>query len=61
MKQTLLTKLVPDAVQHASLSRTRDAFNDACNWIAGIAFAQQCANMVPDAAPVVAPGTSPRH
>jgi IS605 OrfB family transposase len=46
MKQTLVVKLAPDAAQHASLLRTLDAFNAACNWIAGVAFAQQCANKV---------------
>src|SRR5579885_1137006 len=46
MKQTLTVKLVPDPEQHLSLLRTLEAFNDACNWIAGIAFARQCANKI---------------
>jgi IS605 OrfB family transposase len=46
MKQTLLVKLAPDAEQHDALLRTLEAFNDACNWIAGIAFEQRCANKI---------------
>src|SRR5215471_8347391 len=46
MKQTLLVKLAPDAEQHAALLRTMEAFNDACNWMAGIAFEEQCANKI---------------
>src|SRR5918911_3747878 len=46
MKQTLLVKLAPDASQHAALLHTMEAFNDACNWIAGVAYEQGCANKI---------------
>src|SRR5437764_10619560 len=46
MKQTLLVKLAPDACQHAALLSTLEAFNDACNWIAGVAYEQGCANKI---------------
>ena len=46
MKQTLLVRLVPDAAQHDALLHTVEAFNDACNWIAEIAFEQGCANKI---------------
>ena len=44
MKQTLLVKLAPTAEQHASLLRTLEAFNAACNAIAVVAFRERCAN-----------------
>src|SRR5918911_2294442 len=46
MKQTLLVKLAPDASQHAALLHTMEAFNDACNWIAGVAYEHGCANKI---------------
>src|ERR671932_2941018 len=46
MKQTLLVKLAPDASQHDGLLRTLEAFNDACNWIAAVAYEQGCANKI---------------
>ena len=44
MKQTLLVKLAPTPEQHASLLRTLEAFNAACNAIAVVAFRERCAN-----------------
>ncbi|HEY7339460.1 MAG TPA: RNA-guided endonuclease TnpB family protein [Ktedonobacterales bacterium] len=44
MKQTLLVKLAPEPEQHASLLRTLETFNAACNAIAAVAFAERCAN-----------------
>jgi putative transposase len=46
MQQTLLVKLVPTTDQHASLLRTLETFNAACNAIAAIAFAERCANKI---------------
>ena len=46
MKQTLLVKLAPDASQHDAVLRTMEAFNDACNWIAGVAYEHGCANKI---------------
>ncbi len=46
MKQTLLVKLAPTPEQHASLLRTLETFNAACNAIAGTAFAERCANKI---------------
>ena len=46
MKQTLLVKLAPTQSQHAALLRTLERFNAACNAIAGIAFAERCANKI---------------
>jgi IS605 OrfB family transposase len=44
MKQTLLVKLAPMPEQHASLLRTLEAFNAACNAIAEVAFEHRIAN-----------------
>ena len=44
MKQTLIVKLAPTDEQHTSLLRTMERFNAACDWLAGVAFANQCAN-----------------
>jgi putative transposase len=46
MKQTLLVKLAPEPEQSAALLRTLEAFNAACNDIAGTAFAQRSANKI---------------
>jgi putative transposase len=46
MKQTLLVKLAPTFEQHASLLRTLQAFNAACNAIAEVAFAEHLANKI---------------
>jgi putative transposase len=46
MKQTLVIKLAPALEQHTALLRTLEAFNAACNEIAGIAFAQRSANKI---------------
>ncbi len=44
MKQTLLVKLAPALEQSAALLRTLQAFNAACNDIAGTAFEHRTAN-----------------
>jgi predicted transposase len=44
MKQTLVIKLAPMPDQSAALLRTLEAFNAACNDIAGTAFAERRAN-----------------
>jgi predicted transposase len=46
MKQTLLIKLAPTSEQHASLLRTLETFNAACNDLAGTAFSERCASKV---------------
>ncbi|HKW21105.1 MAG TPA: RNA-guided endonuclease TnpB family protein [Ktedonobacterales bacterium] len=43
MKQTLLVKLAPTLDQHATLLRTLETFNAACNAIAAVAFAEKVA------------------
>jgi putative transposase len=44
MKQTMLLKLAPSPEQSNALLETVYAFNDACNAIAEVAFAEQLAN-----------------
>ena len=44
MKQTMLLKLAPTEDQHHALLDTMQAFNAACNYIAGQAFDAQVAN-----------------
>jgi putative transposase len=44
MKQTLLVKLAPEPEQHASLLRTLETFNTACNAIAETAYEHREAN-----------------
>jgi putative transposase len=46
MKQTLLVKLAPAPEQHAALLRTLEAFNSACNVIAGVAYVHHMANKI---------------
>jgi IS605 OrfB family transposase len=46
VKQTLLVKLVTTPDWHATLLRTLEAFNAACNAIAIIAFRERCANKI---------------
>jgi len=46
MKQTVLVKLAPTLEQHASLLRTLEAFNAACNAVAEVAFAHHLANKI---------------
>jgi IS605 OrfB family transposase len=46
MQQTMVIKLAPEPTQHASLLRTLETFNAACNDIAATAFAEQCANKI---------------
>lgn len=43
MKLTIQVKLLPEAKQHAELLKTLYVFNDACNFIAEVAFREQCA------------------
>ena len=44
MKQTMLLKLAPSPEQYTALLDTMHAFNDACNFIADVAYDQQLAN-----------------
>jgi putative transposase len=44
MKLTLQTQLLPDAEQAARLRETVERFNEAANWLAGIAFERRTAN-----------------
>jgi predicted transposase len=46
MKQTVLVKLAPTPAQHASLLRTLQAFNAACNAVAEVAYAHRLANKI---------------
>lgn len=46
MKQTVLITLAPTSDQHASLLRTLEAFNAACNAVAAVAFAHHLANKI---------------
>src|SRR5262249_45371732 len=46
MKQTVLVRLDPTPAQHASLLRTLEAFNAACNAVAEVAFAHHHANKI---------------
>ena len=42
MKIVLQIKLLPDDTQHAALKDTMRVFNEACNYIAEVAFREQC-------------------
>jgi putative transposase len=44
MKQTMLLKLAPSPEQYRALLETMHAFNDACNVIAEVAYANHLAN-----------------
>jgi predicted transposase len=44
MKTTLQLKLLPDEAQHAALKKTMRVFNEACNYIAEVAFREKCAS-----------------
>ena len=44
MKQTMLLKLAPTEEQHHALLETMHAFNEAANYVASVAFAEQTAN-----------------
>ena len=44
MKIVLQIKLLPDETQHAELKNTMRVFNEACNYIAEVAFREQCAS-----------------
>jgi putative transposase len=44
MKQTMLLKLAPSPEQSNALLETMHAFNDACNAIADVAYAEKLAN-----------------
>ena len=43
MKIVLQIKLLPDETQHAVLKDTMRVFNEACNYIAEVAFQDQSA------------------
>jgi IS605 OrfB family transposase len=42
MKLTLQIQLLPDKSAAARLIETVERFNEACNWLAGVAFAARC-------------------
>src|SRR5579859_5242346 len=44
MKQTMLLKLVPTTEQYQALLETMHVFNEAANYVAGVAFAEKTAN-----------------
>ncbi len=44
MKTVLQIKLLPDETQRTALMETMRVFNDACNFIAEVAFREQCAS-----------------
>jgi putative transposase len=44
MKQTMLLKLAPTTEQHQALLETMHTFNEAANYVASIAFAEQLPN-----------------
>ena len=44
MKTVLQIKLLPDETQHTALKDTMRVFNEACNFIAEVAFREQCAS-----------------
>jgi len=46
MMQTLMVKLSPDNEQHIVLHETMRKFNEACNYIAEVAFSNRTANKV---------------
>ncbi len=46
MKQVIVLKLLPDERQYGELTITMTAFNDACNFIAPLAFQHQTANKI---------------
>ena len=46
MNLTLQLQLLPDTTQAHALQNTVERFNAAATWLAGVAFAHQCANKV---------------
>jgi len=46
MKQTLIIKLAPTEEQYGSLLQTMERFNEACNFVAGIAYGLKTANKI---------------
>ena len=46
MKQVVQAKLLPEAEQVAALLRTMEAFNAACNVVAGVAFVERTADKI---------------
>jgi putative transposase len=44
MKTVLQIKLLPDEASRAALQETMRVFNDACNYIAEVAYREQCAS-----------------
>jgi putative transposase len=46
VKQTVLVKLDPTPAQATLVLQTLEAFNDACNFLAAVAFSLGCANKV---------------
>jgi len=46
MLQTILVKLAPTKEQHTTLLNTMHRFNDACNYIADVAYSTKCTNKI---------------
>ena len=46
MKQTLTVKLAPSPDQHVALLATMERVNACCDWLASVAFREQCANRI---------------
>src|SRR4051812_40295506 len=46
MKLVLQVQLLPDAAAEARLRETMVRFNEAANWLAGVAFEHRCANKI---------------
>jgi putative transposase len=46
MKMTLQVQVLPSAGQSEALRETVERFNEAANWLAGLAFETKCANKV---------------
>lgn len=46
MKLTLQIQVLPDKAAAARLRATVERFNEAANWLAGLAFSEQCANKI---------------
>ena len=46
MRLSIQLQLLPDSTQADALCTTDERFNEAANWLAPIAFTQQCANKI---------------
>src|SRR5437867_9616390 len=46
MKIIVRTQLLPDVEMAQALRATVERFNEACNWVAGVAFERQSSNRI---------------